>query len=197
MENKKFELELRERIEKLKKETEYQYQLTKRIIEDYGSELAGDVWNKYDNMKRECQLLKKYFEISDKELKLNLEKLILEKGNVSEIKVNADKTNYLIKFNPESILVLGAYPYLGGEYNRKSEKLTWKLRHTCRFPTGIDSYPNRDSILRNPCLACKFGEDTKDKERGIIYGNVDLERIIGYAKEVEIKSQKLFPFLKH
>ena len=71
------------------------------------------------------------------------------------------------------------------------------MRHTCRFPTGIDSDPNRDSILRNPCIACELNGETRDKEFGIIYGNRDLEKIIEYVKEIEVKSQISSLFLKH
>ncbi len=192
MENKKIELELKKRIEKLKEEVEYQYQLTKSIVEDYGSELAGDVWDKYNAMNNEYRLLNLYFETSNRELKINLAKLVIENGNISEIKVNANKINYLIEFHPESILISGKYPYLGGNYNRKTEELTWKLRHTCKSPMGIDSNPDKDSILRNPCVACEFKGETNDGEVGIIYGNRDLTEIIKYSKKIENGIKTLF-----
>jgi len=191
MKNKKIELELKRRMEKLNEEVESQYQLTKSIIEDYGSELAGDIWDKYKNMEREYELLNKYFETSDKEIKINLEKLTIKNGNMSEMKVNANKNNYSVKFNSESIIILGEYPYIGGNYNRKAEELTWKLRHTCKSPTGMDSNPDKDSILRNPCIACKLNGETNDKEIGIIYGNKYLTEIISYSEKIEEEVKKL------
>jgi|GEM_PF-4109753 len=191
MKNKKIELELKKRIEKLKEEVEYQYRLTESIIKDYGSELAGDVWDKYNAMKTEYELLKSSYNVQN--TKINLAKLVIENGNISEIKVNANKNNYSIKFNQESVLISGKYPYLGGHYNRKTEELTWELRHTCKSPRGIDSNPDKNSILRNPCVACEFKGETNDEEIGIIYGNRDLENIIKYSKEMENEFKTTLP----
>lgn len=194
MENKKIELELKKRIEKLKEEAEYQYEITESIVREYGSELAGDVWDKYNNMEREYNLLKAYFEISNKGIKINLAKLIIENGNISEIRVNANKNSYLIKFNSESISIFGTYPYLGGDYNKKTEELTWELRHTCRFHNnGLYSDPDSDSILRNPCMACRNKNKTKDEEIGRIYGNKDLEEIIEYSNKIENELRTILP----
>ena len=179
MENKKIKLELKERIAKLEREIEKEYESTKRIIETYGSELAGDVWDKYYKMQKECELLKSSFEVKNKKIKL--ETLVMKDGRVSEMSINVHGANYLTKFNSEKIVISGASPYPGGEYNKKTSEITWELRHSCNF--SIFSRPT--SILENPCVACENKGKTTDKEIGHIYGNSDLIDIVEYSKKIE------------
>ena len=133
---------------------------------------------------------------------MKLEKMTIEKGKGSEIKIfqkhesySPLDTTYTIKINQEKFKISTSQSqYPGGQFNKKTKETTWYLDHNC----GAQGY---SGMHGDNCNACDnqmtiegiiYSGATTDEQIGKLSGNRNLSKIISYSLKIEDEINNLF-----